>query len=107
MSKTQIIYRNITFQKHGDELHCRRYSRSCYRLKTAPYKGYLQDMLNELNQSNDIIKIVASNPLKTSCEYRKIVLQPMLLREEEYFQAELFKGTQVFHKNISAIKLSE
>lgn len=57
-------------------------------------------ILENLNIS-EILKITASNPHKASCEYFRIVLRRVYIKEHERFQAEKFKGTQVFHENIA------
>ena len=63
-------------------------------------------MIKELEQCKDIIKIVASNPLKQG-KYRKVVLRPVQLGGEPHFQAEMFSSTQVFHENIAVNDLEK
>lgn len=54
---------------------------------------------------NEILKITASNPRNSSCQYFRIVLRRVKLKDEVYFQAEKFKGVQVFHENIAVVDL--
>lgn len=56
---------------------------------------------------NEILKITASNPLNAACEYFRIVLRRIQLKGEMRFQAEKFKGAQVFHENIAIDKLPQ
>ena len=60
----------------------------------------------ECKTPNEILKITASNPLK-NCEFFRVVLRPVTIKNELCFQAEKFKGTQVFHENISQDTLSD
>ena len=52
------------------------------------------------------MKITASNPVK-GCEYFRVVLRPVKVKNTLCFQAEKFKGTQVFHENIPFEALTE
>ena len=60
----------------------------------------------ECKTPNEILKITASNPVK-GCEYFRVVLRPVKVKNALCFQAEKYKGTQVFHENISIDVLSE
>lgn len=60
----------------------------------------------ECNTPSEILKITASNPVK-DCEFFRVVLRPVKLKNTLCFQAEKFKGTQVFHENVTASGLSE
>lgn len=62
-------------------------------------------MIKELDDYKNIVKIVASNPMQAECEYRKIALRPIFIKDKPCFQTEMFKGTQVFHHNIPASEL--
>ena len=59
----------------------------------------------ECSNPNEIIKITASNPVK-DCEFFRVVLRPIEVKNTLCFQAEKFKGTQVFHENIPFESLS-
>lgn len=61
-------------------------------------------MIKELKQQY-LLKIVASNPVKNGSEYNKIVVRPILLKNEECFQAEQYKNSQIFHRNIPSDEL--
>ena len=61
---------------------------------------------SECKNTNEIIKITASNPVK-DCEFLRIVLRPVVVKGANCFQAEKFRGTQVFHENISVEELSD
>ncbi|MCH5152969.1 MAG: SAM-dependent methyltransferase [Clostridiales bacterium] len=60
----------------------------------------------ECKNPNEILKITASNPVK-DCEYFRVVLRPVKVKNAFCFQAEKFKGTQVFHENIPVDGLSD
>ena len=60
----------------------------------------------ECKSPNEILKITASNPVK-GCECFRVVLRPVKIKNALCFQAEKFKGTQVFHENIPVDELSE
>ena len=60
----------------------------------------------ECKTPSEILKITASNPVK-DCEYFRTVLRPVKVKNVICFQAEKFKGTQVFHENVSFEALSE
>ena len=60
----------------------------------------------ECKNSNEILKISASNSTK-DCKFFRIVLRPVMLKNALCFQAEKFKGAQVFHENIAHDNLSE
>lgn len=60
----------------------------------------MKDFIAELRESrNTLVKATASGTEKG--EYKKIVLRPIELKGELAWQAERFKGTKVFHLNIS------
>ena len=63
-------------------------------------------MQKELNNINEILKITASKPIDKNCDIIRVVVRSIKLKDEKLFQAELFKGTQVFHKNIAENELS-
>ena len=60
----------------------------------------------ECNTPSEILKITASNPVK-DCEYFRVVLRPVKVKNTVCFQAEKFKGTQVFHENIPFESLAD
>ena len=53
----------------------------------------------ECNEASRIHKITASNPTK-DCQFFRVVLRPVTVKNMPCFQAEKFKDTQVFHENI-------
>lgn len=61
----------------------------------------------ETNNADSILKITASNPLKSDCAFFRIVLRRIKIKNKECFQAEKFKGTQAFHENIASDSLSD
>ena len=63
--------------------------------------------MKEAAQTNDIVKISASNPVRTDCEFSRIVVRPVSIKGKACFQAEMFKGAQAFHQNISPEELSD
>ncbi|MCH5151258.1 MAG: SAM-dependent methyltransferase [Clostridiales bacterium] len=60
----------------------------------------------ECKNPSEILKITASNPTK-DCEFLRVSLRPVTVKNILCFQAEKFKGTQVFHENISFDSLSD
>lgn len=64
-------------------------------------------MIKELDQHKDIIKIVASAPIRSKCVYRKIVLRPIVLKNKQCFQAEMLENAKIFHRNIPSDELPE
>lgn len=60
----------------------------------------------ECKNASEILKITASNPSK-DCEFFRIVLRPVAVKNTPCFQAEKFKATQVFHENIALSALSD
>ena len=61
---------------------------------------------SECKTPSEILKITASNPVK-DCEFLRVVLRPVNVKNTYCFQAEKYKGTQVFHENISVDALSD
>lgn len=61
----------------------------------------------ETNNADSILKITASNPLKSDCAFFRIVLRRVKIKNKECFQAEKFKDNQVFHENIASDSLSD
>lgn len=60
----------------------------------------------ECNNPSEILKITASNPVK-NCGYFRAVLRPVKVKNTLCFQAEKYKGAQVFHENIPFEALSD
>ena len=60
------------------------------------------DMLSE-----DIVKVVISNKMKSNVQYNKIVFLLKEKKGEEYYQIEKYTDKQVFHENISKSKFEE
>ena len=58
-----------------------------------------------IDERAQTIKTTASDPQKTS-EYKKIVVRPVEIKGKKMWQAERFKGAQVFHLNLSCEELS-
>lgn len=61
----------------------------------------------ECSTPEKISKITASNPLNDELAYFRIVLRRVLIKNTVCFQAEKFKGTQVFHENITTDNIAE
>lgn len=53
-----------------------------------------------IDERAQTIKATASDPQKTN-EYKKIVVRPVEIKGKKMWQAERFKGAQVFHLNLS------
>lgn len=53
-----------------------------------------------IDERAQTIKATASDPQKTN-EYKKIVVRPVEIKSKKMWQAERFKGAQVFHLNLS------
>ncbi len=53
-----------------------------------------------LNERENISKISISSPFIKNEEYSKISLRPVIIKKQNFFQAERFKNNQVFHLNI-------
>ena len=60
----------------------------------------------ECKTPSEILKITASNPVN-GCDYLRVVLRPVKVKQTLCFQAEKFRGTQVFHENIPIDELSD
>ena len=60
----------------------------------------------ECNKPNEIVKITASKPIK-DCDFFRVVMRPVTVKKALCFQAEKFKGNQVFHENIPFEALSD
>lgn len=60
---------------------------------------------NFLTASRERLIKVTFSSAKDGSEYQKIVLRPVKLRSGECWQAERFKGAQVFHLNLSPAEL--
>lgn len=57
-------------------------------------------MFNEFENSENILKIVASNPFEKDCKIRRIVLRRVKIKDATFFQSESTVGDKVFHRNI-------
>lgn len=53
-----------------------------------------------LSKDSNTLKITFSSPVSNDAEYKKIILRPIKLKGEPFWQAEQFKDNKVFHKNI-------
>lgn len=53
------------------------------------------------------IKIVISNPVEKSCEYKKIEILSKQLKGSECYQVARYTKTQVFHENLAGAELKE
>ena len=62
-------------------------------------------MLEDLREYQNIIKVVASNPICSDCEVFRIVIRPVCIKGKQVFQAECFVGVQVFHINLQSEQL--
>lgn len=57
------------------------------------------NITEELLQNRDnLVKLTASSPI--GGEFKKIVLRPIIVKNKKAWQAEQYKGTQVFHLNL-------
>ncbi len=63
-------------------------------------------MLEDLREYQNIIKVVASNPICSDCEVFRIVIRPVCIKGKQVFQAECFVGAQAFHTNLQPEQLS-
>ncbi len=50
---------------------------------------------------NNIDKVILSNPKSKESQYKKIVIRKIMLKEEIYYQFEMFTQTQAFHENVT------
>ena len=57
--------------------------------------------------SDNIIKVVISNKMKSDVQYNKIVFSLKEKKGQEYYQIEKYTDKQVFHENIDKNKLEE
>ena len=62
--------------------------------------------IRECGDYKQIHKITASKPFK-DCPYNKITVRRVQGKDGEFFQAEKFTQTQVFHENVPCVELSE
>lgn len=62
-----------------------------------------QLLMQMLNQ--DLIQVILSNT-RNAQEGSKVKVRPVLLKGELFFQETLYRGTQVFHGNYSAIEMA-
>lgn len=60
----------------------------------------------ECNNPSQILKITASNPQNKNCEFFRVTLRQVVVGKTVCFQAEKFKGNQVFHENVSMQNLA-
>lgn len=60
----------------------------------------------ECNNPSQILKITASNPQNKNCEFFRVTLRQVVVGKNICFQAEKFKGNQVFHENVSTQNLA-
>lgn len=56
---------------------------------------------------DNVIKISASNPAKRDCQFLRVVLKQVRIKNTIRFQAEKFTQKQVFHDNIPTEELTE
>ncbi len=49
----------------------------------------------------NLVEMVFSNPRKGYEEVKKVKVRPLIIKEALLFQVETFKGTQVFHENLT------
>lgn len=60
----------------------------------------------EILQNRDrFVKLTASDP--SSGEYKKVVVRPIIIKNKKMWQAERFKGAQVFHLNLDETAINE
>ena len=62
--------------------------------------------IRESSDYKQINKITISKPISDT-QYMRITLRPVVIKNDEYFQAEKFTQKQVFHENIPCAELSD
>jgi hypothetical protein len=50
--------------------------------------------------NGQFVRIIASDSVSNNVEHKKIVIRPIMLKGNRYYQFERFKGTQVHHLNM-------
>ena len=68
----------------------------------ADLKDYISEIVEE-----DLIKVVISNKVGSSVEYKKIIFSLKEKENNKYFQIENFTESQVFHKNVDIDNINE
>ena len=64
-------------------------------------KNSVSQIINSIYEKyDDIIKVTFSSPTIIETEYSKIILRPILLKNQSYWQAEQYAQSKVFHRNI-------
>lgn len=64
------------------------------------------NITEELLQNRDnLVKLTASSPI--GGEFKKIVLRPIMVKNKKVWQAEQYKGAQVFHLNLDESAVNE
>lgn len=65
----------------------------------------MRKIIDEISSNeNNLIKIVISEPIKTT-EFSKIVIRPVVIKNQAAWQAERFSGDKVFHLNLKKDEL--
>lgn len=65
----------------------------------------MEKIINEIfSNENNLIKIGISEPIKTT-EYSKIIIRPVVIKNQPTWQAERFAGDKVFHLNLQKDEL--
>lgn len=60
----------------------------------------IKDILNTLVEEKSLIKMVLSSQRKKSLPYSKVIIRPILLKEEFFYQVEFHYSNKVLHENI-------
>lgn len=64
------------------------------------------NITEELLQNREsVVKLTASDP--SSGDFKKVVIRPIIVKNKKKWQAEQFKGTQVFHLNLDESAVNE
>ena len=53
-------------------------------------------------QYERIVKVTCSSPLAKDAEFSKVILRPILLKNQRFWQAEQYAAAKVFHRNTPA-----
>ncbi len=64
----------------------------------------MEEVIKEILQDAPV-KIIISNPKSKQQEFRKIVIRPIIMKQEKMYQCEKFTKQQVFHVNVKEYEL--
>ena len=66
----------------------------------------VQMTIRECSNYTQIHKVSVSKPLQ-DCQFVRITLRKVVIKNKEYFQAEKYTQTQVFHENVPSFELGD